>query len=116
MRAYPTSALATALERSLQAFAKPWNRVRAIDVFRDQSNLSSIGGLASGVTRGIDESEFLILLACPRVGEVLLGHAGTHALVADEIHRENRARAHRRSRTLGSEHWRLRLGEDHRLS
>ena len=52
----PDLALATALERSLQAFAKPWNRVRAIDVFRDQSNLSSIGGLASGVTRGIDGS------------------------------------------------------------
>ena len=61
----PDLALATALERSLQAFAKPWNRVRAIDVFRDQTNLSSIGGLASGVTRAIDESEFLILLACP---------------------------------------------------
>ncbi|HEU4927280.1 MAG TPA: hypothetical protein VFT24_09540 [Vicinamibacterales bacterium] len=61
----PDLALATALERSLQAFAKPWNRVRAIDVFRDQTDLSSIGGLASGVTRAIDESEFLILLACP---------------------------------------------------
>ena len=61
----PDLAVATALERSLQAFAKPWNRVRAVDVFRDQSNLSSIGGLADGVTRGIDESEFMILLACP---------------------------------------------------
>src|SRR5688572_4391524 len=61
----PDLALATALERSLQAFAKPWNRVRAIDVFRDQTDLSSIGGLARGVTSAIDESEFLILLACP---------------------------------------------------
>ena len=61
----PDLALATALERSLQSFAKPWNRVRAVDVFRDQTDLSSIGGLAGGVTRAIDESEFLILLACP---------------------------------------------------
>ena len=61
----PDLALATALERSLQAFAKPWNRVRAIDVFRDQTGLSSVGGLAGGVTRAIDESEFFILLACP---------------------------------------------------
>src|SRR5688572_22557851 len=61
----PDLALATALERSLQAFAKPWNQVRAIDVFRDETDLSSIGGLARGVNGAIDESEFLILLACP---------------------------------------------------
>jgi Tol biopolymer transport system component len=61
----PDLALAAALGRSLQSFARPWNRVRAVDVFRDQTNLSSVGGLARGVTRGIDESEFLILLACP---------------------------------------------------
>jgi WD40 repeat protein len=61
----PDLALATALESGLQSFAKSWNRVRAIDVFRDQTNLSSIGGLASGVTRALDESGFFILLACP---------------------------------------------------
>src|SRR5262245_24669758 len=61
----PDLALSAALEKSLQAFAKPWNRVRAVDVFRDETDLSSIGGLARGVTGAIDESEFLILLACP---------------------------------------------------
>ncbi len=61
----PDLALATALERDLQAFAKPWNRLRAIDVFRDQSNLASIGGLGRSITGAIDASGFLILLACP---------------------------------------------------
>jgi WD40 repeat protein len=61
----PDLALAIALERTLQAFAKRWNQVRAVDVFRDQTDLSSVGSLAQGVARAIDDSDFLILLACP---------------------------------------------------
>ena len=52
----PDLALAAALEKSLQAFAKPWNRVRAVDVFRDETDLSSVGGLARGVTGAINAS------------------------------------------------------------
>ena len=112
----PDLALATALERSLQSFAKPWNRVRAVDVIRDQADLSSIGGLARGVTRAIDESGFLIVLACPEsAGSYWVRQELTHWL-GNEIHREGRVRTYRRNRALGSRHRGLRLGVDHRLS
>jgi len=32
--------LAPALQQSLQRFAKPWNRMRALRVFRDETSLS----------------------------------------------------------------------------
>lgn len=61
----PDMGFAVALEQALQGFAKPWNRLRAIDVFRDESNLPGIGGLARSIAGAMDDSEFLILLACP---------------------------------------------------
>lgn len=70
----PDLALATALERSLQAFAKPWNRVRAIDVFRDQTDLSSIR--RSGPWSDLRDRRVRVPdpAGLSRVGEVALGY------------------------------------------
>jgi WD40 repeat protein len=57
--------LARALQGALHNFAKPWYRVRALRVFRDDASLSANPGLWSSVQQALDNSEFLILLASP---------------------------------------------------
>ena len=57
--------LAPAVERGLQRLAKPWNRLRAMSVFRDESDLALTPGLWSTISDALDGSRYLILLACP---------------------------------------------------
>jgi WD40 repeat protein len=49
----------------LQRLAKPWNRLRAVSVFRDQSDLALTPGLGSTISAALDGSRYFILLACP---------------------------------------------------
>ena len=44
--------LAAALERALQAFARPWNRRRALDIFRDEGNLNLSAHLWGSIQPG----------------------------------------------------------------
>jgi WD40 repeat protein len=57
--------LAPALQAALHQFAKPWYRLRAVHVFRDESNLSANPHLWSSIQAAIEDSEFLILMASP---------------------------------------------------
>ena len=57
--------MARALEHGLQRLARPWNRVRAISVFRDESDLSVSPHMWPSIQEHLDESRFLIILACP---------------------------------------------------
>src|SRR4029453_13283185 len=57
--------VAEALQAALHQFAKPWYRLRALRVFRDDSSLSANPGLWSSVQSALDDSEYLILLASP---------------------------------------------------
>ena len=57
--------LAPAVERGLQRLAKPWYRLRAMSIFRDMSDTGLNPSLWGTVQRQLDESEWLILLACP---------------------------------------------------
>ncbi len=57
--------LAPALQQGLQRFAKPWNRQRALRVFRDDANLSANPALWSSIQDALDGSEYFILLASP---------------------------------------------------
>jgi MTH538 TIR-like domain (DUF1863) len=57
--------LAPALQRGLQRLAKPWNRRRALNIFRDETGLSTNPHLWSSVQAALDESEWFILLASP---------------------------------------------------
>src|SRR5262249_7461744 len=54
------------LQHALQRFAKPWYRLRALRIFRDVTVLSASPNAWAAVQRGLDESEFLILLASPQ--------------------------------------------------
>ncbi|MFB9183707.1 TIR domain-containing protein [Dactylosporangium sucinum] len=57
--------LAPALQQGLQQFAKPWNRLRALRVFRDDANLSANPGLWTSLQSAMDGAEYFILLASP---------------------------------------------------
>jgi WD40 repeat protein len=57
--------LAPALQRALHGFAKPWYRLRALRVFRDDASLSANPGLWSSIERALAASEFFVLLASP---------------------------------------------------
>jgi WD40 repeat protein len=57
--------LAPALQASLQQFAKPWNRLRAMRVFVDTASLSANPALWPTIERSLRESEYFILLASP---------------------------------------------------
>ncbi len=69
--------VAPALEDGLERFAKPWNRLRALRVFRDDADLSASPGLWSSITAALDDAEYFILLAS--------GEAAQSTWVAREI-------------------------------
>lgn len=55
--------LAPAIQKALQRLAKPWYKMRAIEVFRDETNLSVSPNLWDSVAGELARSEFFILLA-----------------------------------------------------
>ncbi len=57
--------LAAAIQRGLSHFARPWYRIRALRVFRDQTSLSANPALWNSIARGLTDSQFLVLLASP---------------------------------------------------
>jgi WD40 repeat protein len=59
------SDLAAALQSALHSFAKPWYKLRALHVFRDQTNLAVNPALWSSIRDALDQSLFFILLASP---------------------------------------------------
>jgi WD40 repeat protein len=58
-------ALAAALRDALHAFARPWNKLRALNVFLDEANLTADPRLWTSVAQALEESEFFVLLASP---------------------------------------------------
>jgi WD40 repeat protein len=57
--------LAPALQSALHRFAKPWYKLRALHIFRDQTNLAVNPALWSSIRDALDQSQFFILLASP---------------------------------------------------
>jgi WD40 repeat protein len=57
--------LAPAVQSALHRFAKPWYRLRALHIFRDQTNLAVNPALWSSIRDALDQSQFFILLASP---------------------------------------------------
>ena len=58
-------ALAPAVQAGLQQFARPWNRLRAIRIFRDKTGMSANPGLWSTITAALNSSRYFLLLASP---------------------------------------------------
>ena len=61
--------LAPMLQAGLQRLAKPWNRRRALHVFRDETGLSTNPHLWSAIEESLDDSEWFVLLASPASAE-----------------------------------------------
>src|SRR4051812_8029749 len=57
--------LATALEQGLERLARPWNRLRAMSVFRDETDLTLNPDLWGMISGRLDRSTYLVLLMCP---------------------------------------------------
>ena len=58
-------AFAPILQRGLQRLAKPWNRRRAMEVFRDETGLAVSPGLWPSIRTALDASRWFVLLASP---------------------------------------------------
>jgi hypothetical protein len=56
---------ALVLQRGLQHLAKPWNRRRAMEVFRDETSLAVSPGLWPSIRAALDASRWFVLLASP---------------------------------------------------
>jgi TIR domain len=57
--------LAPALQQGLHKFAKPWNRRRAMNVFRDETGLVASPELWASIEEALEESEYFVLMASP---------------------------------------------------
>ena len=62
-------ALASSLQAGLHRFARPWHKLRAVRVFRDDASLSANPNLWASISEALLASEFLILIASPEAKE-----------------------------------------------
>jgi WD40 repeat protein len=61
--------VARGLEKWLQIYAKPWWRWRAVNVFRDENDLTASPGLWSTIADALDHSSHFVLLASPNASQ-----------------------------------------------
>lgn len=57
--------VAPALEHGLERLARPWYRLRALQAFRDQSDLPLTPSLWGTISDALDDARFFVLLASP---------------------------------------------------
>jgi len=57
--------LAPRLQSSLHRFAKPWWKMRAVRVFRDETSLAAASDLTQSIIKALGEARYFILLASP---------------------------------------------------
>src|SRR5271167_4775732 len=82
--------LAAVLQSALHSFARPWYKLRALHIFRDQTNLAVNPALWSSIRNALDQSLFFILFASPEAAaspwvaeeaEYWIGRNGTSRLL-----------------------------------
>jgi WD40 repeat protein len=61
--------MARALRRGLHDFAKPWYRLRAVNVFLDDVSMCATTGLRRDLESALSDASFLILLASPAAAD-----------------------------------------------
>src|SRR5271163_1069776 len=61
--------VARGLQKWLQTYAKPWWRWRAVNVFRDETDLTAAPALWSRIADALDHSSHFILLASPKAAQ-----------------------------------------------
>jgi WD40 repeat protein len=63
------SRLAPEIKSALQGFAKAWYKLRAIQVFCDQTNLTANPDLWNSIEKNLADSEYFIYLASPQAAQ-----------------------------------------------
>lgn len=63
------SRIALAVQRALHDLARPWYRLRAVRVFRDEGSLGASSELGGSIESALRESTHLILLASPAAAQ-----------------------------------------------
>jgi hypothetical protein len=53
------------LQAGVENFAKPWNQMRAVTLFRDDASLTATPGLWSAIEAALSRSSWFVLLASP---------------------------------------------------
>ncbi|OZF39318.1 hypothetical protein CH294_07565 [Rhodococcus sp. 14-2483-1-1] len=61
--------LATSLQTGLERFAKPWYRLRAMRVFRDDASMSANTQLWSTIEDALRQADWFVILASPEAAE-----------------------------------------------
>ncbi len=61
--------LAPAIQSALHQFARPWYRMRALRVFRDQTSLAANPGLWVAIEKALNTSEWFLFMASPRAAQ-----------------------------------------------
>ena len=61
--------LAPAIQRALHNFAKPWDKLRSLRVFRDKTTLSATPGLWPAIESALSQSEWFLYLASPQAAQ-----------------------------------------------
>ncbi|MFE7740719.1 toll/interleukin-1 receptor domain-containing protein [Nocardia sp. NPDC057455] len=61
--------IAPALQQGLARLAKPWNRPRALRVFRDRTDLSAAHDLTAEIEDALRRSRYFVLLASPQAAQ-----------------------------------------------
>jgi WD40 repeat protein len=61
--------VARGLQKWLQTYAKPWWRWRAVNVFRDETDLTAAPALWSRISDALDQSSHFVLLASPEAAQ-----------------------------------------------
>lgn len=61
--------LAPTLQAGLHRFAKPWYRLRAMRVFRDETTLATSPELWPSIESALEQSEFFLFLASPEAAQ-----------------------------------------------
>src|SRR5271166_996178 len=61
--------VARGLQKWLQTYAKPWWHWRAVNVFRDETDLTAAPALWSRIALALDQSSHFILLASPNAAQ-----------------------------------------------
>lgn len=56
---------AVSLQTAIQTFAKPWHRLRAVRIFRDDSSMSANPALWSTIEEGLRDARWLVVLLSP---------------------------------------------------
>ncbi|HTZ67316.1 MAG TPA: toll/interleukin-1 receptor domain-containing protein [Roseiarcus sp.] len=64
-----SAVVARGLQKWLQTYAKPWWRWRAVNVFRDETDLTAAPALWSRIADALDQSSHFILLASPKAAQ-----------------------------------------------